>query len=203
MDIVLGVSMAPSSIQMVVLEGENAEGVTVEEDELVVTDVDVLTGASAPDHVIAAILGTREGAADAGLQLSAIGVTWTDQLEAAVLRDALAAYKLENVMLVSAFLAATALGQSVGGAMGYDRTAVLFVEPESATLAVVETSDGSITDFYKERIDDASSDRGDRSTHRDARRAGGDGVSSRRCVRGRLGRRHRLDQARAGVGDFP
>ncbi len=158
MDIVLGVSMAPSSIQMVVLEGENAEGVTVEEDELVVTDVDVSKGAGAPDHVISAILGTREGAADAGLQLSAIGVTWTDQLDAAVLRDALAAYKLENVMLVSAFLAATALGQSVGGAMGYDRTAVLFVEPESATLAVVETSDGSITDFYKERIDDASSD---------------------------------------------
>ena len=158
MDIVLGVSMAPSSIQMVVLEGENAEGVTVEEDELVVTDVDVLKGASAPDHVISVILGTREGAADAGLQLSAIGVTWTDQLEAAVLRDALAAYKLENVMLVSAFLAAAALGQSVGGAMGYDRTAVLFVEPDSATLAVVETSDGSIADFYKERIDDPTTD---------------------------------------------
>ena len=45
MDIVLGVSMAPSSVQMVVLEGENAEGVTVEEDELVVTDVDVSKGA--------------------------------------------------------------------------------------------------------------------------------------------------------------
>jgi hypothetical protein len=158
LDIVLGVSMAASSIQMVVLEGENAEGVTVEEDELVVTDVDALKGASAPDHVISAILGTREGAADAGLQLSAIGVTWTDQLEAAVLRDALAAYKLENVMLVSAFLAAAALGQSVGGAMGYDRTAVLFVEPDSATLAVVETSDGSIADFYKERIDDPTTD---------------------------------------------
>ena len=156
MDIVLGVSMAPSSIQMVVLEGENAEGVTVEEDELVVTDVDISRGA--PDHVISAILGTREGAADAGLQLSAIGVTWTDQLEAAVLRDALAAYKLENVMLVSAFLAAAALGQSVGCAMGYDRTAVLFVESDCATLALVETSDGSISDFYKERVADATSD---------------------------------------------
>ena len=114
--------------------------------------------ASAPDQVISAILGTREGAAEAGLQLSSIGVTWTDQVEAAVLRDALGVYKLENVMLVSAFLAATALTQSVGGAMGYDRTAVLFVEPESATLAVVETSDGSIADMYKEQIDGVSSD---------------------------------------------
>ena len=158
MDIVLGVSMAPSSIQMVVLEGENADGVTVEEDEFVVTAADESDTVSAPDQVISAILGTREGAAEAGLQLSSIGVTWTDQVEAAVLRDALAVYKLENVMLVSAFLAATALGQSVGGAMGYDRTAVLFVEPEAATLAVVETSDGSIVDIYKEQVDGESDD---------------------------------------------
>ena len=100
MDIVLGVSMAPSSIQMVVLEGENADGATVEEDEVVVTDVDVLKGAGAPDHVISAILGTREGAADAGLQLSAIGVTWTDQLEAAVLRDALGPDLAESYLAV-------------------------------------------------------------------------------------------------------
>src|SRR6516164_3553916 len=158
MDIVLGMSLAPASIQMVVLEGENADGATVEEHEFDVTAAADSAITSASDRVLAAILGTREGAADAGLELSSIGVTWTDQLEAAALRDALAAYKLENVMLVSAFLAATALGQSVGGAMGYDRTAVLFVQPGSATLAVVESSDGSVADFYKERIDDASSD---------------------------------------------
>jgi hypothetical protein len=157
LDIVLGVSMAPASVQMILVEGENADGALVEEDEFDVTAADDSEPTSAPDRVISAILGTREGAADAGLQLSSIGVTWTDQDEAAVLRDALAAYKLENVMLVSAFLAATALAQSVGGAMGYDRTAVLFVEPGSATLAVVETADGSIADVYREQIDDASS----------------------------------------------
>src|SRR6202453_2929432 len=157
-DIVLGVSMAPASVQMIVVEGENADGALVEDDEFDVVATDESATAGVPDQVISAILGTREGAADSGLHLSSIGVTWTDPVEAAVLRDALAAYKLENVMLVSAFLAATALAQSVGGAMGYDRTAVLFVEPESATLAVVETADGSITDVYKESIDDASSD---------------------------------------------
>jgi hypothetical protein len=150
LNIVLGVSMAPASIQMVLVEGENAAGATVEEDEFDVTAAD--DSASAADQVISAILGTREAAAEAGLELCSIGVTFTDQLEAAVLRDALAAYKIENVMLVSAFLAATALAQCVGGAMGYERTAVLFVEPESATLAVVETSDGSIADVHKEQI---------------------------------------------------
>src|SRR6201993_2405432 len=152
LDIVLGVSMAPASIQMVVLEGENADGATVEEDEFDVTATDDSATATAPDQVLAAILGTREGAADAGLELSAIGVTWTDQVEAAALRDALAAHKIENVMLVSAFLAATALAQSVGAAIGYERTAVLFVEPDTATLAIVETSDGSIVDLYKQEI---------------------------------------------------
>ena len=152
LDIVLGVSMAPASIQMVVLEGENADGATVEEDEFDVTATGDSATATAPDQVIAAILGTREGAADAGLELSAVGVTWTDKVEAAVLRDALVAHKIENVMLVSAFLAATALAQSVGAAIGYERTAVLFVEPDTATLAVVETSDGSVADVYKQQI---------------------------------------------------
>ena len=152
MDIVLGMSMTPASIQMVVLEGEYADGATVEEDVFDVAAADEAATASAPDQVLAAILGTREGAADAGLEVSSIGVTWTDQLEAATLHDALAAYRIENVMLVSAFLAATALAQNVGGAMGYERTAVMFVEPDTATLAVVETSDGSIPDVYKQPL---------------------------------------------------
>ncbi|WP_304528782.1 hypothetical protein [Mycobacterium sp. IS-836] len=144
--------MAPASIQMVLLEGENAEGATVEEDEFDVSAADDAPTISASDRVIAAILGTREGAADAGLELSSIGVAWTDQLEAATLRDALAAHKLENVMLVSAFLAATSLTQFVGGAMGYERTALMLMEPDTATLAVVETADGSIADVYQERL---------------------------------------------------
>jgi hypothetical protein len=150
MDIVLGVSMAPAAVQMVLLQGENADGTTVDENEFAVTADDDSPTVSASDRVIAAIVATREDAASAGLELSAVGVACTDQLEAAALRDALTAHKMENVMLVSAFLAATALTQSVGGAMGYERTAVLFVEPDTATLAVVETSDGSIADVRKE-----------------------------------------------------
>src|ERR1700758_827996 len=152
LDIVLGVSMAPASIQMVVLEGENADGPTVEEEDFDVIATDDSATVTAPDQVLAAILGTREGAADAGLELSAIGVTWTDQVEAAALRDALAAHKIENVMLVSAFLAATALAQSVGAAIGYERTALLYIEPETATLAVVDSADGSVTDVYRQAL---------------------------------------------------
>jgi hypothetical protein len=155
-DIVLGVSIAPASVQMVLLQGENADGATVDENEFAVPAADDSATVSASDRVVAAILGTCEDAASAGLELNSIGVACTDQLEAAAIRDALAAHKLENVMLVSAFLAATALTQSVGGAMGYERTAVLFVEPDTATLAVVETSDGSIDDVHTEQLNTVS-----------------------------------------------
>lgn len=137
---------------MVLVEGVGAGGVTVDQDGFDVT------GSAAPvaavDRVVAAILGTRESAAEGGYQLRSSGVTWTDQVEATALRDALAARKIENVMLVSAFLAATALAQAVGSATNCARTALLFVEPASATLAVVDSSDGSIVDMRRRPLPD-------------------------------------------------
>ncbi len=154
MDTVLGVSMAPTTVRIVLVEGENADGATVDEENFVVTDGEDPATFSAPDQVVAAILGTREGADEAGYELLSTGVTWTNPREAAELRDALAARKVENVMLVSAFLAAAALAQSMGSATGYARAALLYVEPEAATLAVVDTSDGSITDVHREILPD-------------------------------------------------
>jgi hypothetical protein len=153
-DTVLGVSMAPTTVRMVLVEGQNADGATVDEDNFAVADGDDSATFSAPDQVVAAILGTREGANAAGYDLLSTGVTWSDQCEAAELRDALTARKVENVMLVSAFLAAAALAQSVGSATGYARAALLYVEPDAATLAVVDTTDGSITDVQREELPD-------------------------------------------------
>ena len=154
MDTVLGVSMAPTTVRIVLVEGENADGVTVDEDNIAVAgDQDPATF-SAPNQVVAAILGTREGADEAGYELLSTGVTWTDQRAAAELRDVLAARKVENVMLVSSFLAAAALAQSLGSATGYTRHALLYVEPDAATLAVVNTADGSIIDVQREQLPD-------------------------------------------------
>lgn len=151
MDIVLGVSMAPTVVRMVLVEGENADGVIVEADEFTVA---VANGSStsAPAQVVAAILGTREGAAEGGSRLMSTGVTWTEPTEVGVLRDELAARQICGVMLVSPLLAAAALTQTVGQAMGYQYTALLFVEAESATLAVVETADGSIVDLQRQHV---------------------------------------------------
>jgi hypothetical protein len=151
-DIVLGVSMAPTTVRMVLVEGENADGATVDEDDFEVTAAGGSATSSAPDRVLAAILGTRESAAKDNFQLTSTGVTWTDPHEAAALRDALAAHKVENVMLVSAFLAAAALAQAAGSAVGYAHTGLLFVEPDVATLAVVDSADGSIFDVRRQPL---------------------------------------------------
>ena len=155
MDIVLGVSMTPASVQMVLVEGEDGDGVTVEQDDFDVGG----NGASAPDRVVSAILGTREGAHEGGYRLTSTGVTVDGQQQARELRRALTARKVDDVMLVSAFLAAAALTQTVGGAIGYQRTALLLVEPDSATLAVVDSVDGSIAEVQRSTLpadDDAA-----------------------------------------------
>jgi hypothetical protein len=147
LDIVLGVSMAPSTIRVVLTEGENADGVAVDQEQFAVN-----VGshpATGPEQVIAAILGTREGLIQAGHRLTSIGITWTGSGEAVELANALAARKIEKVTLVSAFLAAAALAQTVGDAIGYEYIAMLFVERDSATLAVIGSADGSVHDVNR------------------------------------------------------
>jgi hypothetical protein len=154
LDTVLGVSMAPTAVRMVLVEGENGDGATVEEDNFDVSADDDVATVTAAGQVVSAILGTREGAAEGGYQLASTGVTFTDPVEAAALRDALAAHKVENVMLVSAFLAAAALAQTVANQTNYARTALLYIEPDAATLAVVDSADGSIVDVHRQALPD-------------------------------------------------
>lgn len=152
MDVVLGVSMAPTTVQMVLVEGENADGVTVDQDDFATSAGQPPAPSQASDQVVAAILGTRESAAAGGYRLMSTGVAFSDEAEAAVLRDALARHKLENVMLVSPLLAAAALAQAFGAATGYGHAALMFVEPETATLAVVNTAGGAIVGIQQQQV---------------------------------------------------
>nr|WP_253843087.1 hypothetical protein [Mycobacterium colombiense] len=146
--------MAPTAVRMVLVEGENGDGATVDEDNFNVAAAADAATVTASDQVVSAILGTRQGAAEGGYQLASTGVTFTDPLEAAALRDKLAAHKVENVMLVSAFLAAAALAQAVGHQTNYAQTALLYIEPDTATLAVVDSADGSIADVQRQALPD-------------------------------------------------
>ncbi len=145
MDIVLGVSMTPTTVRMVLVEGEKADGSIVDHDAFEITANDSsATSLSAADQVVEAVLGTKESAAAGGHHLKSIGVTWTDHAEASALRDTLSARGIDDVMLVSDGHAAAALAQAVGRAVGYATTALLFIERDTATLSVVQTDDGSV-----------------------------------------------------------
>lgn len=144
MEIVLGVSMTPTTVCMALVEGEKADGVIVEHDVFDITAIDGLATSSAVEDVIAAILGTQEGAILNGHRLISTGVAWSDHAQAAALREALEARGIEDVLLVSELHAAAALAQAVGRAVGYDTTALTFVNRDTATLAVVETAEGSV-----------------------------------------------------------
>ncbi len=144
MDIALGVSMTPTAVRIVLVEGENADGVTVDHDVFDIASDPC--SATAPEHVVAAILGTRESAAEGGHRLSVTGVAWRNHDDAARLRETLAAQHIEHdVLLVSELHAASALAQVAGRNVGYRRTALMFLDGDTATLAVVDTADGSIT----------------------------------------------------------
>ncbi|MCV7194233.1 hypothetical protein H7I02_15760 [Mycolicibacterium brumae] len=132
-------SMTPTTVRMVLVEGENADGVTVDHDVFAIP-----AGESAPAQVVAAILGTRESAVEGGHHLLSVGVTWRDHASAKELREALKSNGIDDVMLVSELHSAGALATAAGGAMGYENTGLMFLERDTATLSVVDNADGSI-----------------------------------------------------------
>ena len=149
--------MTPTTVRVALVEGDKADGVIVDHDAFDIDAVDGGATSRASDEVIATVLGTQEGAIAAGHHLVSTGVAWTDRAEAAVLREALVARGIENVLLVSELHAAAALAQAAGRAVGYDKTGLMFVERETATLAVIDTADGSVVKVLSECLhgDDA------------------------------------------------
>jgi hypothetical protein len=144
-DIVLGVSLTPKTVRMVLVEGEKGDGAIVDHDDFDVSSVDgAATSSAAAEQVVAAVLGTQESAAEGGHVLKAIGVTWSDRVEAVSLRDTLADRGIRDVMLVSELHAAGALAQAAGRAVGYESTGLLFIDRDTATLSVVRSDDASI-----------------------------------------------------------
>src|SRR3954462_12814234 len=84
--------MTPTTVRMVLVEGDKADGSIVDHDVFDVTAADgTATSSNAAEQVVEAVLGTKESAAEGGHHLKSIGVTWSDHAEASILRDTLAA----------------------------------------------------------------------------------------------------------------
>ncbi|WP_370066549.1 hypothetical protein [Mycobacterium sp. MAA66] len=128
---------------MALVEGDKADGAIVDHDTFETSSAE--GSVTSVEQVVSAVLGTQESAEEGGHHLKSVGVAWSDHHDAAQLRDALGAAGIKDVLMVSELHAAGALAQAAGKAVGYDSTALLFLDKDTATLSVVQGSDGSIS----------------------------------------------------------
>ena len=155
MDVVLGLSMTATAGRVVLVEGERADGVTIESEAFDTIAQEGIPKPSPSEQVSNAILATQQNARSIGHNVIVSGVTWDDDAQQDALRDSMIARGLDNVVLMSEQSAAGALARTIGCALGYGTTAVLLMKPETATLSIVDSADGSITEGPTCRFDGA------------------------------------------------
>ena len=139
MQTVLGLSVTATNVKTVLVEGCDADGVTLEHDEF-----DVFSGAESPLSASELVAEAVQSIAEAdGHDLHAIGVTWSESadVEASLVLDSLSARGLPTVVPVGMSEATEALARSIGRVIGYQRTAVCVVEPDAAMLTLVDSVD--------------------------------------------------------------
>ena len=113
MEIVLGLSITGTTVRVVLVEGERADGVTIESEIFDTVAPEGVAKPSASEQVTNAILATRQNALSNGHHLVVSGVTWEDVAQQAALRESMIARGLDNVVLISEQSAAGALTQTM------------------------------------------------------------------------------------------
>ena len=151
MDAVLGLSMTPTSVGLVLVEGQDADGATMDRDAFDVHEGSIQTS----EQATAAVLRTEALAANRGLRLHSIGVTWSEDAdaEATALMKSLSESGFDNVFAIRLPEATEALARGMAAVIGYQTTAVCVIEPDAVITLVVNTSDGAVQTAFNHSID--------------------------------------------------
>jgi hypothetical protein len=139
-DAVLGLSMTPTSVGMVLVNGSDPDG--PENSAFRLDEEDIHTSAQAT----AAVLRTEAMAATRGVRLHSIGVTWSEDsdVEASQLIKSLSESGFDNVVAIRLPEATEALARGIADVIGYETTAVCVIEPDVVIMLIVHTRDGAI-----------------------------------------------------------
>jgi hypothetical protein len=150
-DAVLGLSMTPTSVGLVLVEGQDADGATMDHDAFDVYEGTLPTSQQAT----AAVLRTEALAANRGRRLHSIGVTWSEDAdaEASALMKSLSESGFDNVVPIRLPEATEALARGMAAVIGYRTTAVCVIEPDAVISLVVNTSDGAVQTAFNHSID--------------------------------------------------
>jgi hypothetical protein len=145
-DAVLGLSVTPSAVGLVLVEGLDADGATVDRDAFEVRSRGRSTALQTSEKAAAAVLRSEAIAATHGHRLHSIGVTWSDDAdaEASLLLKSLTDSGFANVMAVRLPDATAALARGIAEVIGFDTTAVCVLEPDTVIALIVHIRDGSV-----------------------------------------------------------
>ncbi|AKK30600.1 hypothetical protein AB431_16540 [Mycobacterium sp. EPa45] len=143
METVLGLSMTPTTVGLVLVEGDGAESATKGHDAF-----EVRRGGFSPvttSEFVAEAL-SRTQAIAGGQRLQSIGVTWSDDasVEASLLLESLADCGFANVIPIRLPEATEAFARGIGAVIGSDVTAVCVVEPEAIVALIVDAREGAV-----------------------------------------------------------
>src|ERR1700741_2791072 len=119
MEIALGISMTPTTVHMVLVEGDKADGLIMECDQFSTIAGSGTLAASAPEQVSTAILATQRSASRQGHNLNMCGIAVSDECDVDDLRESLASRGLGDVVTVKDEQAVAALAHTVARAVGY------------------------------------------------------------------------------------
>ena len=154
MDAVLGLSVTPSAVGLVLVEGQDADGATVDRDAFEVGVRGRCSALQTSEQAAAAVLRSEAIAATHGHRLHSIGVTWSDDAnaEASLLLKSLSDSGFDNVVAVRLPEATEALARGIAEVIGYGTTAVCVLEPETVIALIVHLRDGSVQTSVNRRI---------------------------------------------------
>ncbi|OBK78649.1 hypothetical protein [Mycobacterium sp. 1274761.0] len=146
MDAVLGLSMTPTTVGLVLVEGQDADGATMDKDEFAVHDRGLVSAVNTSEKAAAAVMRTEAIAAARGHRLHSIGVTWSEDAdtEASLLLESLSESGFDNIVAVRLPEATEALARGIARVIGYEITAVCVIEPDEVVVLVVDMADGAV-----------------------------------------------------------
>jgi hypothetical protein len=152
LDAVLGLSMTPTSVGLVLVEGHEADGATMDRDAFEVHSDARHTSEQAAE----AIRRTEASAANRGVRLHSIGVTWSEDADdqASALMRSLSECGFDNVVAIRMPEATEALARGIADVIGYETTAVCVIEPETVIALIVHAGDrGAVQTVVNHAID--------------------------------------------------
>jgi len=145
-DAVLGLSVTPSAVGLVLVQGQDSDGETMDGTGFEVNASGSWNAVQASEQAIEAVLRAEAIAADRGHRVQSIGVTWSDKAdaEAALLLKSLSDSGFGNIVPVRLSEATDALARGIAEVAGYRTTAVCVIEPEHLIALVVQTQQGAV-----------------------------------------------------------